>query len=154
MTKKSQLKEAVVRLAEPVVTRLGAELVDVLSEREEDRRTLSVLVDKRGGIKIDECEAISREIDPLLTEAGLMEEVDVFIVSSPGLDRPLKTAADYERHKGEMVDIGLYKALDGEKTYTGILKDHQDGALTIETDGEEMHFAKEQIAVVKQHLEF
>ena len=116
MTKKSQLKEAVARIAEPVINRLGAELVDIVSEREEDRRTLSVLIDKRGGIKIDECEAVSREIDPLLTEAGLMEEVDVFIVSSPGLDRPLKTAADYERHKGELIDIGLYKARSEEHT--------------------------------------
>lgn len=154
MTKKSEFKERVTRLIEPAVTRLGAELVDVVQEREEDRRTLSVLIDKRGGIRIDECEAVSKEIDPMLTEAGLMDEVDLFVVSSPGLERPLKTAADFARHQGEAVDVGLYQAIDGEKTFTGILSDYSDGVLTIGTDGEEKRFTKEQIAVVKQHLEF
>ncbi len=154
MTKKSQFKEDVSRLIEPAINALGAELVDVVRDREEDRKTLSILVDKRGGIHIDECEAISKEIDPILTEAGLMGDIDMFVVSSPGLDRPLKTEADFMRHKGEAVDIGLYQAVGGEKTFTGTLNDYKDGVLTIDADGEEKSFAKEQIAVVKQHLEF
>ena len=154
MTKKSQFKEDVSRLIEPAINALGAELVDVVRDFEEDRKTLSILVDKRGGIHIDECEVISKEIDPMLTEAGLMGDIDMFVVSSPGLDRPLKTEADFMRHKGEVVDIGLYQAVDGEKTFTGTLKDHRDGVLTIDADGEEKSFAKKQIAVVKQHLEF
>ena len=154
MSKKSELEGAVARIAEPVVRGVGTELVDVEYVREGGVQYLRVLIDKRGGVTIDECEEVSRQIDPLLTEAGYMDEVDTFEVSSPGLDRPLKKEADFIRHMGEEIDVGLYQALDGEKTWTGTLKDYRNGDVTIEIDGEEVTFTKSQTAVVKQHLDF
>ena len=154
MSKKSELEGAVARIAEPVVRGVGTELVDVEYVREGGVQYLRVLIDKRGGVTIDECEEVSRQIDPLLTEAGYMDEVDTFEVSSPGLDRPLKKEADFIRHIGEEIDVGLYQALDGEKTWTGTLKDYRNGDVTIEIDGEEVTFTKSQTAVVKQHLDF
>ena len=93
-----------------------------------------------------------RREEPLHDPRG--DDVDLFVVSSPGLDRPLKTEADFKRHMNEMIDIGLYQALDGKKTFTGILNGYKDGAVTIETDDGAMTFEKDRIAVVKQHLEF
>ena len=154
MSKKSELEGAVARIAEPVVRGVGTELVDVEYVREGGVQYLRVLIDKRGGVTIDECEEVSRQIDPLLTEASYMDEVDTFEVSSPGLDRPLKKEADFIRHMGEEIDVGLYQALDGEKTWTGTLKDYRNGDVTIEIDGEEVTFTKSQTAVVKQHLDF
>ena len=154
MSKKSEREAAAARLAEPVAQQAGAELVDVEYVREGGVQYLRVLIDKRGGITIDECEAVSRTVDPILTEAGLMEDVDTFEVSSPGLDRPLKKPADFARHMGEEIDVGLYQALEGSKTWTGTLQDYQDGDVTIVTDGESRTFTKAQIAVVKQHLDF
>ena len=133
MSKKSELESRVGRLAEPEILKEGVELVDVEFVREGKVQCLRVLIDKRGGVTIDECEAVSRRIDPILEEAGLMADVDTFEVSSPGLDRPLKKPADFVRHMGEKVDVGLYKAIDGDKTITGTLTDYDDGGLTLET---------------------
>ena len=108
MSKKSELESRVGRLAEPEILEEGVELVDVEFVREGKVQCMRVLIDKRGGVTIDECEAVSRRIDPILEEAGLMADVDTFEVSSPGLDRPLKKPADFVRHMGEKVDVGLY----------------------------------------------
>ena len=154
MSKKSELETQVRRLAGPEILEEGVELVDVEYVREGKTQYLRVLIDKRGGVTIDECEAVSRRIDPILEEAGLMADVDTFEVSSPGLDRPLKNEADFIRHMGEQIDVGLYKAIDGDKTITGTLTDYQDGGLTLETEGGQLKLEKGQIAVVKQHLDF
>ena len=154
MSKKSELESRVGRLAEPEILKEGVELVDVEFVREGKVQCLRVLIDKRGGVTIDECEAVSRRIDPILEEAGLMADVDTFEVSSPGLDRPLKKPADFVRHMGEKVDVGLYKAIDGDKTITGTLTDYDDGGLTLETADEPVKLEKGEIAVVKQHLDF
>ena len=154
MSKKSEFRERAAGLIRGPIEEAGAELVDIVQSRDNDQEVLSILIDKRGGIRIDECEIVSKTIDPILEEAGMMKDVDLFVVSSPGLDRPLKTEADFKRHMDEMIDIGLYQALDGKKTFTGILNDYQDGAVTIETDDGAMTFEKDRIAVVKQHLEF
>lgn len=154
MSKKSELESRVGRLAEPEILKEGVELVDVEFVREGKVQCLRVLIDKRGGVTIDECEAVSRRIDPILEEAGLMADVDTFEVSSPGLDRPLKKPADFVRHMGEKVDVGLYKAIDGDKTITGALTDYDDGGLTLETADGPVKLEKGEIAVVKQHLDF
>lgn len=154
MSKKSELESRVGRLVEPQILEEGVELVDVEYVREGKTQYLRVLIDKRGGVTIDECEAVSRRIDPILEEAGLMADVDTFEVSSPGLDRPLKKPADFARHMGEEIDVGLYKAIDGDKTVTGTLTDYEDGGLTLETAGGLIKLEKGEIAVVKQHLDF
>ena len=154
MSKKSELESRVGRLAEPEILKEGVELVDVEFVREGKVQCLRVLIDKRGGVTIDECEAVSRRIDPILEEAGLMADVDTFEVSSPGLDRPLKKPADFVRHMGEKVDVGLYKAIDGDKTITGTLTDYDDSGLTLETADGPVKLEKGEIAVVKQHLDF
>ena len=154
MSKKSELESRVGRLAEPEILKEGVELVDVEFVREGKVQCLRVLIDKRGGVTIDECEAVSRRIDPILEKAGLMADVDTFEVSSPGLDRPLKKPADFVRHMGEKVDVGLYKAIDGDKTITGTLTDYDDGGLTLETADGPVKLEKGEIAVVKQHLDF
>ena len=154
MSKKSELESRAGRLAEPEILKEGVELVDVEFVREGKVQCLRVLIDKRGGVTIDECEAVSRRIDPILEEAGLMADVDTFEVSSPGLDRPLKKPADFVRHMGEKVDVGLYKAIDGDKTITGTLTDYDDGGLTLETADGPVKLEKGEIAVVKQHLDF
>ena len=154
MSKKSELESRVGRLAEPEILKEGVELVDVEFVREGKVQCLRVLIDKRGGVTIDECEAVSRRIDPILEKAGLMADVDTFEVSSPGLDRPLKKPADFVRHMGEKIDVGLYKAIDGDKTITGTLTDYDDGGLTLETADGPVKLEKGEIAVVKQHLDF
>ena len=70
-------------------------------------------------------------------------------VTSPGIDRPLKKESDFERFIGRSIDIGLYKAVKGSKTVTGILTDYKDGIIYIETNGSIMEFVKNETASVR-----
>jgi ribosome maturation factor RimP len=98
---------------------------------------LRVYVDKIDGegygtMGTDDCEAISRYLSAKLDEADPIKQNYYLEVSSPGLDRPLLTARDFERFMGSLIEIKLYKALDGSKFYTGTLTGYDNGAVTIE----------------------
>lgn len=102
----SELEEQVRSLVEPVLARHGAELVElrVVSGR---TRLVRVVADRPGGIDLDTCATVSGEISRLLDVADPIPGRYTLEVSSPGLDRPLKTAADFTRHQGKRVRIVL-----------------------------------------------
>jgi ribosome maturation factor RimP len=103
-------------LIETTVTGLGYELVDI--ERT-GRGMLCIYIDQLAGISLDDCEKVTRQLQHVL----MVENIDYerLEVSSPGLDRPLKKLADFERFAGSEVSVTLKKPLDGRKTYRGIL---------------------------------
>lgn len=90
-------------------------------------------IDKEGGIAVDDCEVISRILSDWLDQTDFIEESYILEVSSPGLGRPLKKERDFERSLGEEVEIRLYKALNKQKEFTGILKAYDKETVTIET---------------------
>jgi ribosome maturation factor RimP len=114
---------------------------------------LIVYVDKPGGIGLDDCEKISRLIEPLIDERDPIEESYCLVVSSPGLDRPLKTERDYRRSVGKMVDVKLYRAQDGKKEWTGLLLRHDESDTAIEIDGTEKVFSNKDVALVRLHVD-
>jgi ribosome maturation factor RimP len=98
---------------------------------------LRVYVDKVEGegygiMGTDDCEAISRYLSAKLDEADPIKQNYYLEVSSPGMDRPLITEKDFRRFMGSLIEIKLYKALDGCKFYTGTLTGYDNGAVTIE----------------------
>ncbi|NLT97480.1 MAG: ribosome maturation factor RimP, partial [Christensenellaceae bacterium] len=101
---------------------------------------LIVYVDKPGGIGLDDCEKISRLIEPLIDERAPIEESYCLVVSSPGLDRPLKTERDYRRSVGKMVDVKLYRAQDGKKEWTGLLLRHDGRIRRLKSMGRKRYF--------------
>lgn len=103
-------------LIETTVTGLGYELVDL--ERT-GRGMLCVYIDQPAGIAIEDCEKVTRQLQHVLTVENI--DYERLEVSSPGLDRPLKKLADFERFAGSEIVITLKKPLDGRKTYRGIL---------------------------------
>jgi len=103
-------------LIETTVTGLGYELVDL--ERT-GRGMFCVYIDQPAGISIDDCEKVTRQLQHVLTVENI--DYERLEVSSPGLDRPLKKLADFERFAGSEVSVTLKKPLDGRKTYRGIL---------------------------------
>ena len=92
-----KVTEIVQKLAEPVVREHGCTLWDVEYVREGDQRFLRLYLDKEGGVDIDDCEAVSRAMDPLLDEADPIPESYHFEVCSAGLERVLKRPSDFER---------------------------------------------------------
>ena len=145
----SKITEAVWRLAEPVVQAHGLELWDVEYGKEVGRYVLRIYIDRASGVGIDDCERVSRELDPLLDEADPIADSYTFEVSSAGAERALKRPSDFPRFMGETVEVKLYSPLEGRKAHVGRLKSYEDGAVTI-ADGEtERRFEKGQIAQVR-----
>lgn len=137
MANRSKIAQLVYDAALPHVESLGLELVDVEMAREGQRRILRIYIDRRGGVSLDECTEVSRIMDPIIDQDLKLNQHDFFEVSSPGLERPLKTDQDLRRHLDEWVEISLYKALNGQKKYQGILKRFDDDRIEIETKDEE-----------------
>ena len=119
-----------------------------------DAFELIVYIDKPGGISLDDCERISRLIEPAIDESDPIECAYYLCVSSPGIDRPLKNQKDYLRSLGKKIDVKLYRAENGEKEFTGILKDYDESRFTIDSGSDSKTFSYSDTAIVKLHVDF
>ena len=142
------------RLAAPIVEEQGCSLWDVEYVKEAGTWYLRILLDKEGGVDIDDCEAVSRAVDPVLDEKDPIPESYRFEVCSAGLERQLKRPSDFERYLGEPVLVKLYRPRDGQKEFPGRLVRYEDGAVTIEMRGREVTFDKAEVALVRLRVEF
>ena len=145
----NKIAQKVYELALPVAERQGVEVWDVEYVKEAGQWFLRVYIDKAGGIGIDDCERMSRELDPILDEADPIPGSYTFEVSSAGAERQLKRPSDFERFLGERVEVKLYRGVDGRKEFIGNLAGYENGGVTIETDGAKRAFEKENIAQVR-----
>ncbi len=154
MAKRSKIAQEAFELAEPVVNELGFDLVDCSYVKESRGMVLTLYIDKRGGIGIDDCETVSRAVDPIFDEQASIDP-DFFEVSSPGLTRPLETDRDYNRYSGEKADISLYKTVEGKKSFTAVIKGAEgDKATFVLDNGEELTLGFEEIAKAVRHIDF
>ena len=148
----SKITEKVAALARPVVEEEGCTLWDVEYVREAGTWYLRIFVDKEGGLSIDDCERISRRLDPMLDEADPIPDSYVFEVGSAGAERELKRPSDFEQFLGSEVEVRLYQPVNGAKAFVGKLKGYDDGEVTIENGGSDMRFDKSRVALVKLHI--
>lgn len=150
---KTVKKETIQALAEyfkPIAQSKGFELFDVEFVKEGSLWYLRVFIDKETGITIDDCEAMSRAVEKVLDEKDPIPQAYILEVSSPGIDRPLKSKEDYERYSGKTVDVKLYKAADGQKEFQGVLLGKENGVVTIKLlDGRQMNFTEQEIAICR-----
>jgi ribosome maturation factor RimP len=123
----------VARFVETTLAGLGYELVDLEMS---GRGLMRVLMDKPGGITLDDCERASNQITRLFAVEGV--SYDRLEVSSPGLDRPLKKETDFVRFRGEKAHLKLRMPLAGRKNFTGILGEVRDGVLCLEVEGDQV----------------
>lgn len=150
----SKVVDIVTGLARPVVEARGCELWDVEFVREAGEWFLRVYIDKEGGVSIDDCEAVSRALDPLLDEADPIEPSYNFEVSSAGVERKLYRPGDFERFMGSFVQVKLYKAREGAKEHLGYLRGYGPEGVTIETkNGQTITFENTQVASVHLRME-
>ena len=145
----AKVTDAVTALALPVVERAGCTLWDVEYVKEAGTWFLRVYIDKAGGVSIDDCEAVSRPLSDLLDEADPIEGSYTFEVSSAGADRPLKKPEHFAEFQGEEVEVTLYRPSEGRKEFVGALKGYEDGNVTLDVNGEEAVFTKQEIALVR-----
>ena len=122
----SKITELVWQMAEPVAQRNGCTVWDVEFVKEAGERFLRVYIDSDEGVDITQCEAVSRELDPMLDEADPIDEAYTFEVSSAGAERELKRPGDFEKFIGSYVAVKLYSAKDGHKEHLGTLTGYSE----------------------------
>ena len=151
------VKESVTELVLPILEDLGYELVEVTYKKQHDAMHLTIYIDtdKAGGVSLDDTEIVANAID------GPLDELDptggapfVLNVSSPGLDRPLKTEKDFLKKIGADVEISLYKALDGEKKIVGKLLAYEEGKILLQAEKGEITIESKDIALAKPYITF
>ncbi len=130
--------EIVYSLALPIANEHGCDIYEVEYKKEGADYVLRVILDtdKEGGISMNMCENVSRALSDVLDEKDPIAGAYMLEVTSPGLDRPLKKPEDFTRFSGKMIDIGLYKPLNGTKTICGTLLSYDGENVTIDCDGE------------------
>lgn len=148
----SKITERVFDLAKPVVEEEGCSLWNVEYVREAGTWYLRVFIDKEGGVGIDDCERISRRLDPILDEEDPIPDSYVFEVGSAGADRELKRPSDFEQFMGSAVEVRLYQPLEGRKSYVGELRGYDKGSVSILDGKRERSFSAAQIAQVRLHV--
>ena len=126
-----KITEQVWAFAEPVVQAHGCSLWDVEYVKEGGDWFLRLYIDKEGGVDINDCEAISRAVDPILDEKDPIPDSYSFEVCSAGLERELKRPSDFAQFLGSAVTVKLYKPVNGLKEQAGTLAAYEDGAVTI-----------------------
>ena len=149
-----KVTEIVAKIAEPVVQAHGCQLWDVEYVREGDQRFLRIFLDKETGVDINDCEAISRAMDPLLDEADPIAESYHFEVCSAGLERTLKRPGDFERFLGSAIIVKLYRPRNGLKEIPCVLSGYDNGKVTVTAGKETITFEKSEVALVRLRVEF
>ena len=117
---------------------LGYELVAIENFSYGSGQTLRVYIDRDGGVTIDDCERVSRQISGVLDVEDAIEGRYVLEVSSPGLDRPLSEPKDFERFTGRQVKLRTYVPVDGQRNFKGLLRGLQNGQVLIEVEGRQV----------------
>lgn len=132
--------------AQKVADELSLELVDVTLQKESRGKCLCVYIDKEGGLSLDDCERYHKRLQPMLEDV----DYDIMEVSSPGMDRPIKTQRDFEKNRGVVVEVKLFAPIDGAKLYRGKLTAMDDQTVTItEADDAERSFERKAVALIK-----
>lgn len=142
---KAELTALIAPKCQGIADRMGFELVEVALDKEPTGKYLRIYIDKPEGITLDDCEAFHRAALPLVENY----EYDFMEVSSPGIDRPLKTDRDYERNLGAKISVRLYRAVDGVKELEGILSGFDGESLKLETPEGERTISRKAAASVK-----
>lgn len=155
MSKRETYEARTEELITPIIERMNFELVDVEYVKEGGTWYLRAYIDKEGGITVNDCEVVAREMNEILDREDFVEDSYVFEVSSPGLGRPLKKEKDYVRSMGKEVEIRTYRAINRKKEFYGILAAYDDATVTIEQeDGGKITFEKNDIALIRLAFDF
>ena len=155
---KVDVAEKVTEIAGQILAPLGMGLVDLEYKREGRDMVLRLFIEKEGGITLDDCSAVSRELSDILDVEDYISDNYTLEVSSPGICRPLKKLADYQRFQGSLVKIRTFEMLADDagnkrKTFLGTLKGIEEGVISLDLK-EGQHASIPLDRVAKANLEF
>lgn len=152
---KRKVEDVVSEIASKITEKHSFELVDVEFLKEGANWYLRVYIDKPGGINIEDCQTVSEELSDKMDELDPIEQSYFLEVSSPGLDRPLKKDKDFEKFKGELVEVKLFQPENGKKVFEGKLSGLRDNKIVIiQSDESELEFEREKASSVRRVIRF
>lgn len=141
-------------LVQPLLDKRNFGLWDVEYVKEGQDYFLRIFIDKPGGITIDDCVDVSREMNEILDREDYISDPYTFEVSSPGLGRQIKNDRQLEKSIGEEVELRTYKAIDKQKQFEGVLVKFDKDTVTITMDDEEKSFSRKDISTIRYALDF
>ena len=155
MSRREEYEQKTEAILTPIVESRGFELVDVEYVREAGLWYLRAYIDKEGGITVDDCEVVSRELGDWLDKEDFIADSYILEVSSPGLGRPLKKEKDFARSLGKDVEVRLYRPINRQKEFTGALKAYDADTVTLSMEDEsELVLEKSDIALIRLAFDF
>jgi ribosome maturation factor RimP len=139
------LRERLIALIEPVLARLGYELVELEYAAGRTQAVLRLFIDKPDGVGLDDCEQVSREVAALLDVEDPIPTAYTLEVSSPGFDRVLRTPAHFGRFVGSRVFVELKLPRAGRRRYTGTLQAVNEAGIELEVDRQKVEVPFDEI---------
>ncbi|MDO5300951.1 MAG: ribosome maturation factor RimP [Tissierellia bacterium] len=142
-------------IGKEVIEEKGYELVEMDNRLKKKPPRLIYYVYREGGVNIDDCAEISRGIDERLPELKDVSGSYSLEVSSPGLDRLIKTQDDYRRNRGKKVEAHVYTKVDGKKDFIGTIVDYDEDSVLLEgEDGSKTRLSSKNISAMRQWIDF
>lgn len=154
MSRREDYEKRTEELLMPIVTKNGIEIYDVEYVKEGSDWYLRAYIDKPEGVNIIDCENVSRELSDVLDKEDFIPDAYILEVSSPGLGRTLKKDKHLEKSIGKEVEVKLFKAVDGSKEFSGILKSFTPQELVITEEDTPRTFQRNEIALIRLALDF
>ena len=144
-----KIEENISQLVKAPVEKLGYELYDVEYRKQGKDYYITIYIDSENGITLEDCEKTSNELDEILDKADLIKEQYFLEISSPGLERTIRTDEHLQKAIGKEIEITLYTKIDNKKQYIGVLKAYNENSITIQNE-EEKEIDRKNISNIKQ----
>ena len=141
-----EVLERIKGLLEPIVNERKYYVIETTYKREGRKLVLRIIVDKEGGITMEECATLNNELSEILDKENLIDEEYLLEVSSPGLDRKLKTDSDFTWAIGKKVRVSTYAPIDSKNVFSGTLVGLGEGTVVLDEDGISTEIPREKIA--------
>ena len=154
MNRRETVEKKTEAVLAPILEETGTELVDLEYVKEGSDWILRVILDKEGGLRIDDCETVSRALSDALDAQDFIDDAYLLEVSSPGLLRPLKKPKDYERNLGKEIEIHLYKPREKNTEWVGTLTAYDGENVTIRDGENEYSFMLKEISLITPYIDF
>lgn len=148
------IEKKALETADSVAFECGCSVIGAEYKKEGGERYLRIYIDKPGGIGIDECESFSRRFDAVFDKLELIDEAYILEISSPGADRVLKTEREFNYYKGRKVEVKLYKAIEGQKEFCGILTGFDGENAQVEIGEKQLSVPVKDAVYIRLYFEF
>lgn len=148
----SAIEKKVFEVGDRIAEKLNLSVVDAEYKKEGNTRVLRIYIDCESGAGLDECEKFSRAFDEEFDALDIITEAYTLEISSPGVDRVLKTEREFTHYIGREVEVKLYKAINGKKEFSGFLKAYSDNTATITCNNEDILVPQKEAVYIRLYF--